>query len=152
VGREKILLKQIDINDLFQEAIKGAKAGGKIDDIINGLDRIDRKFTKVLKDEGVEEIILEKFDPNLCEAMIYTGSDKEEGTILEVYRKGFQMNGKLMRPAVVKVANGEPEPPEPEDKPHVDGIDKGKILKAIRIAVPVIVIIFVILVLMRLLK
>lgn len=103
-GKEKILLKQISIDDVLQHALKSAKDGNNIESIITGLEMISKEFSKMLKEEGVEEIVCEKFDPNICEALDYVESDEEEGTVLEVYQKGYKMNGRLVRAAKVKVA------------------------------------------------
>jgi molecular chaperone GrpE len=106
-GKEKILVKQIAIDDILQHALKSAKTGNNIESIIVGLDMISKEFAKMLKEEGVEEIRCEKFDPNMCEALDYVESDEEEGKVLEVYQKGYKMNGKLIRTAKVKVAKND---------------------------------------------
>ncbi|MDR0398495.1 MAG: nucleotide exchange factor GrpE [Endomicrobium sp.] len=108
-GKEKILVKQIAIDDVLQHALKSAKAGNNIESIIVGLDMISKEFAKMLKEEGVEEIQCEKFDPNMCEALDYVESDEEDGKVLEVYQKGYKMNGKLIRTAKVKVAKNDKE-------------------------------------------
>jgi molecular chaperone GrpE len=103
-GKEKVLEKQINIFDVLQQALKSAKEGGKIEDIIVGLDMIGKEFLKMLKEENVHEIELEKFDANFCEALEYAECDDEEGKILSVYQKGYKINGRLLRTAKVKVA------------------------------------------------
>ncbi|MDR1195179.1 MAG: nucleotide exchange factor GrpE [Endomicrobium sp.] len=103
-GKEKILLKQISMDDVLRQALKSAKSGGKVEDIIIGLDMVSKEFEKMLKEEGVEEVVCGKFDPNFCEALDMAESDEEDGKILEVYQKGYKMNGRLIRPAKVKVA------------------------------------------------
>jgi len=109
-GKEKILLKQISMDDVLEQALKSAKTGGKVEDIIIGLDMITKEFSKMLKEEGVEEITCEKFDPNVCEALDTVASDDDEdGKVLEVYQKGYKMNGKLIRAAKVKVAKRQSE-------------------------------------------
>lgn len=116
-GKEKILIKQIAIGDVLQHALKSAKSGNNIESIIVGLDMISKEFAKMLKEEGVEEIQCESFDPNVCEALDYVGSDKEDGKVLEVYQKGYKMNGKLIRTAKVKVAkNNKNSEDKSEDK------------------------------------
>jgi molecular chaperone GrpE len=103
-GKEKILVKQIAIDDVLQHALKSAKSGNNIESIIVGLDMISKEFAKMLKEESVEEIQCESFDPNTCEALDYVESDEEDGKVLEVYQKGYKMNGRLIRTAKVKVA------------------------------------------------
>jgi molecular chaperone GrpE len=106
-GKEKILIKQIAIDDVLQHALKSAKSGNNMESIIVGLDMISKEFAKMLKEEGVEEIQCESFDPNVCEALDYAESDEGDGKILEIYQKGYKMNGKLIRTAKVKVAKND---------------------------------------------
>jgi molecular chaperone GrpE len=103
-GKEKILLKQIDIGDVLHQALKSAKTSNNIESVIVGLEMISKEFVKMLKEEGIEEIHCDKFDPDVCEALDSAGSDEEDGKILEVYQKGYKMKGKLLRAAKVKVA------------------------------------------------
>jgi molecular chaperone GrpE len=103
-GKEKILLKQLSIDDILQQALKSAKEGNNMESIIIGLELINKEFSKMLKEEGVEEIQCEKFDPNICEALEQVESEAEDETILEVYQKGYKINGKLIRTTKVKVA------------------------------------------------
>jgi len=68
-----------------------------------GLKIIGEKFAKIIKDEGVEEIpVLGKnFDPNLMEAVETIEGPK--GRVAEVLSKGYSVEGKVLRPAKVKV-------------------------------------------------
>jgi molecular chaperone GrpE len=111
-GKSEILAKQISVLDVLEQAEKSIKMGGKTQDIIVGLEMINKEFLKILSEEGVEEIKLKKFDPAVCDALDYIESDKEEGTILEVYQKGYMIRGKLLRPAKVKVAKKKEEKKE----------------------------------------
>jgi molecular chaperone GrpE len=103
-GKEKILLKQVSIADVLGQALKSAKSGNNIESIVLGLEMISKEFLKMLKEESVEEVECDKFDPNTCDALEYAESEEEDGKILEVYQKGYKMNGKLIRTAKVKVA------------------------------------------------
>jgi molecular chaperone GrpE len=103
-GKEKILLKQISIDDVLKQALKSAKSGNNVESIVLGLEMISKEFSKMLKEESVEEIECDKFDPNICEALEYVESEEEDGKILEIYQKGYKMNGKLIRAVKVKVA------------------------------------------------
>jgi len=72
-----------------------------------GLEMVIKQFKDVLASEDVEEIVSEgsPFDPNLHEAVEIAQSDKE-GIVLKVLRKGYKINGNLIRPAGVKVGKG----------------------------------------------
>lgn len=69
---------------------------------------IKDQFLSILKKWGLEEMEVregQKFDPNLHEA-VETLSDatKPEGTIVEVFERGYLLHGRVLRPAKVKVA------------------------------------------------
>jgi len=66
-----------------------------------------KQLAAVLKRFGVEVIDPEgePFDPMLHEAMTLQASDKvEPGTVIDVFQKGYALNGRLLRPARVIVA------------------------------------------------
>lgn len=112
-GKAKILDRNIGIYDIFEQAMISVRAGQDIKSIKIGLDMIYNEFSKMLKEEGVEKIdcLNKKFDPNICEALDQVEDDSvEEGTILAIYQNGYKLNGKLMRPARVKVAKKKAEP------------------------------------------
>ncbi|MDR1052508.1 MAG: nucleotide exchange factor GrpE [Endomicrobium sp.] len=103
-GKEIILVKQIKIIDILEQALNSAKVCNDINSIIVGIEMMKTEFLKTLKDEGIEEIYCEKFDHNLCEVIDYVENNEEEdGKIIKIYQKGYKMNGKLIRPVKVKV-------------------------------------------------
>ncbi len=72
---------------------------------------------EVLGRLGVREIRCDgkPFDPHLMKAVDVEETDQApEGTVLEVYRAGYEWNGDLFRLAEVKVARQPPPKPEPE--------------------------------------
>ena len=72
-----------------------------------GLSLTLNKLKEVLKNEGVMEIkaLGEDFNPHLMEAMeMGTG---EKNKVIEVLNKGYQFNEKILRPAKVKVGQGQ---------------------------------------------
>jgi molecular chaperone GrpE len=103
-GKEKILIKQINIYDVFQQALHSVRGENNLESVMLGLEMINKEFSKMLKEEGVEEIQCEKFDPTVCEALDYVESEEEDGKILEIYQKGYKLNKRLVRTAKVKVA------------------------------------------------
>jgi len=106
-GKAKILEKQINIFDVFEQAMISVRAGQDLKSIKVGLEMIYSEFTKMLKEEGVEKIecLNKPFDHNVCEALDQVETDEaEEGTVLAVYQNGYKLNGKLLRPARVKVS------------------------------------------------
>jgi molecular chaperone GrpE len=74
---------------------------------LDGLLPIKNQMEKFLKESGVREIDLESkiFDPTLCEiGEIVERDDIEPNTILKVMRKGYYLNERILRTAVVSVA------------------------------------------------
>lgn len=94
----------------------GASASQRKDDkVIEGFLRIKNQLKDFLKSQGVEEIkaVGEKFDPNFHEVVEETEikkleagplTAKEPGIIVEEIQKGYKINGRLLRPAKVKIA------------------------------------------------
>ena len=111
-GKAKILERNISIYDVFEQAMISVRAGQDLKSIKVGLEMIYNEFSKMLKEEGVEKIdcLNKKFDHNVREALDQVETDEaEEGTVLAVYQNGYKLNGKLMRPARVKVAKKKEE-------------------------------------------
>jgi len=74
-----------------------------------GLDLIIKDLVSGLKEFGVEETNSEnaEFDPMKMEAIETVQGEKNK--VVETVSKGYLLNNKLIRPAVVKVGNGQKE-------------------------------------------
>ena len=81
--------------------------------VVQGIQMVLAQFKSVLEENGIEEIVPAKgaaFDHNHHEAVqSQPSSEVEEGAILQLIRKGFMLNGRLVRPATVIVAGEEGE-------------------------------------------
>ena len=123
-ANEGLILKILPILDSFEVAEKKLAENLKKDESVKGLLMIKNQILDFLKVQGVEEIksIGEKFDPNVHEVVGDVPSDlsaeaqrakvevstkedtkSESGTIIEEIQKGYTINGRLLRPAKVKV-------------------------------------------------
>lgn len=72
-----------------------------------GMELIHARLVESLKKLGLEpfEVLGAKFDPNLHHAIDrVSGTDAEDQTILAEFQKGYNFKGRLLRPALVKVA------------------------------------------------
>ncbi|PSQ13837.1 nucleotide exchange factor GrpE [Halobacteriales archaeon QS_8_69_73] len=81
-------------------------------DIRDGVEATFRQFDEVLAGEDVEPIEPSsgaEVDPTRHEVLLNVESDRPAGTVAEVHRPGYEMAGKVLRPAQVTVAEGEPE-------------------------------------------
>lgn len=73
-----------------------------------GLELICKQFGDVLSKLGVSEIpaLGEKFDPEKHNAVMHVEDETaEENTVVEVFQKGYALGEKILRFAMVKVAN-----------------------------------------------
>ncbi len=73
----------------------------------DGIELIIKRFAEILCKEGLEYIDTTDamFDPNLHHAVMMEASDEaESGKILQELQKGYKVNGKVIRPSMVKVA------------------------------------------------
>lgn len=71
-----------------------------------GLKMVLTRFWEVLKSEGMEEIKArgEEFNPETMDAVEVVNGPKNK--VVEVVLKGYLLNGKVLRPAKVKVGGG----------------------------------------------
>jgi molecular chaperone GrpE len=94
----------LPILDDFERALRLAPEG---DEFAKGMNLIYQRLADALKKLGVESIISvgQPFDPNLHHAveMVQT-EEAEDQTVLEEYQPGYNFRGRLLRPAMVKVA------------------------------------------------
>jgi len=94
----------LPIADDFERALKMESSDREY---ARGMELIYHRLSEALKKLGVEPIISkgQKFDPNIHHAvdMVETG-DVEDHTILEEFQRGYNFRGRLLRPAMVKVA------------------------------------------------
>ena len=105
-GEEEFILKILPILDNFYLAEKKLPESLAKDESVKGLLQIKIQILGLLKNQGVEEIkaVGEKFDPNFHEAIEQVDlENKEPGIVLEEIQKGYKINGRLLRPAKVRV-------------------------------------------------
>lgn len=94
----------LPVVDDFERALKTETADA---DYAKGMELIYQSLLDVARRLGVEPIIAvgAKFDPHVHEAIEMVQTDEaEDHTVLEEYRKGYNFRGRLLRPAMVKVA------------------------------------------------
>jgi molecular chaperone GrpE len=82
-------------------------AGASGEELVEGIRLVDAELQAALERLGIEAYSPEgePFDPNYHEAMARQPVDgAEPGTVVEVYQRGYRMNGLVLRPARVVVA------------------------------------------------
>ena len=103
--KREVLLALLDVMDDFDRAL--LHLGEASDSIVEGLQLIRRRLNDVLLSNGVTAFESEgqTFDPMVHEALsVIDGDDgSESGTVYAEDRRGYLMNGELLRPARVVV-------------------------------------------------
>ncbi len=104
-ANEKIVRELLDVIDNFERALAAGNDGDKF---LEGMEMILKQLLAVLERAGVTEIkcLGEDFDPNFHNAVMTEDSaEYESGKVTEVLQKGYILNNRTIRPAMVKVAN-----------------------------------------------
>lgn len=102
VGRSEVISRLLPTLDEFELALG---AFGKDDARLKGMELIFSNLISTLKGLGLNEIDVEgKFDPYRHEIVLARESDRPEGEILEVMRKGYMLNNIMLRPASVIIS------------------------------------------------
>src|SRR5690349_1962948 len=103
-GKREVLLALLDVKDDIDRALLHICETS--DAVADGLRLIQQRFNNLLESHGVTafESEGEVFDPEIHEAMTMIDGDGElSGTVYSEHRRGYLMNGKLLRPARVAV-------------------------------------------------
>jgi molecular chaperone GrpE len=106
-ANEELIDQLIPVIDNFQRAEAHLTQEQKENETIKGVMYIKNQLAKALLENGLEqiEVLGKQFDPNTSEAIEEVEDSKEEsGTVIEEVVSGYQLNGKLIRAAQVKVA------------------------------------------------
>jgi molecular chaperone GrpE len=130
-GNEKLLRDLLPVVDNFDRALEHSKAGGDLASLEKGVMMVRKLFEDTLLKHGVKafESKGKPFDPNLHEAMQQVEtSELPPNHVLSELVRGFTLNDRLVRPALVMVSKAKPAvaaPVEsvpavaaPDDKPN----------------------------------
>lgn len=103
-ARSSLINELLPVIDNFERALKTADAEGEFK---NGIEMIYNQLMEILKQEGLDTIdtVGEPFDHEYHEAIMQVEDTEEDsGIIVEEIQKGYVLNDKVVRPAMVKVA------------------------------------------------
>jgi molecular chaperone GrpE len=89
---------------------RALQTGTRNDPLWEGMDLTRRELLSFLESQDVEiqDPVGQPFDPERHQALSHEpAAGFTDGTVVEVFRKGYSYKGRLLRPALVKVAKGE---------------------------------------------
>ena len=102
--REELIKDLLPIIDNFERALAVEGAAGT--PLHDGISMVYNQLMESLKKNGLEVIKAagEKFDPNFHQAVMRVQDpEKEDDTIEEEFQKGYMVQGRVIRPSMVKV-------------------------------------------------
>jgi molecular chaperone GrpE len=119
-GRAALARDLLSVVDNLERALAAAEPrdDGAPNHLAEGVRLVYEELSGVLGNAGVESFspVGDQFDPDQHEAMLTRPG--AEGAVLEVFQKGYRLNGQVLRPARVVVGAGEENQPstgEPAD-------------------------------------
>jgi molecular chaperone GrpE len=101
---EDLVREILPVLDDFERALKHETSD---QDYAKGVELIYQRLAEILKKMGLEAVETSgrRFDPNKHQAVQRVETDAaEDQSILDEFQKGYNFRGKLLRPAMVKVA------------------------------------------------
>tara|TARA_B100001964_G_scaffold218625_1_gene259829 strand:- start:2710 stop:3321 length:612 start_codon:yes stop_codon:yes gene_type:complete len=107
-GIERFLQKLLPVVDSIEKAVESTEQDGRDekDPVVEGIRLCHKLLLDVLDKEHIEQLdpLGEPFDPNAHEAMsVVENPDMEPNSVFAVVQKGYKLNERLVRPAMVMV-------------------------------------------------
>ena len=107
-GLERFVNELLPVKDSLELALAAVPVGGaESEKMREGLELTLKMLSNVFEKFNVEEVNPQgaRFDPERHHAMtVQDGTGAEAGTVTQVFQKGYVLNQRLVRPAMVVVA------------------------------------------------
>jgi molecular chaperone GrpE len=109
MAAEPVMRRLLEVLDDFELALLHASDDVDRDRLLKGVELVYAKLLDALRAEGLERIEAEGavFDPTFHEALMQTGEGEGEPHVAEVFRPGYTLRGRVLRPAGVRVERGD---------------------------------------------
>jgi molecular chaperone GrpE len=104
---QALVARLLPVLDNFELAVSSAEQSRDFDRMLKGVEMVFGELREVMEAEGLVKIEAEgkPFDPERHEAVIAVEQeDTEPGMVVDIVRTGYELRGKVLRPAMVKVA------------------------------------------------
>ena len=104
---ERFVSELLPVVDNMERALEAAGTDEAVKPIVEGVELTQKSLIDALQKQGVETIdpMGEPFDPQIAQAMsMVENPEVEPNTVIAVMQKGYQLNGRLVRPAMVMVS------------------------------------------------
>lgn len=111
-ANESLLRELLPVLDNFERALQAARGEPAATAVTAGVELIQRELLRVLEKFGVTSFtsVGQPFDPERHEAIARGPAQSQpEGTVVDETARGYLLNGRVLRPAMVTVASS-PDP------------------------------------------
>jgi len=107
MAAEPLVRKLLEVLDDFDLALIAAEQKPDFEKFHRGVELVYAKLQEALRSEGLERIEAEgaRFDPEQHEALMGTSGGQGEPVVADVFRQGYRLRGRVIRPAGVRVAH-----------------------------------------------
>jgi molecular chaperone GrpE len=105
-GKQEVLLPLLQLVDVFEQALHQTEKVKDVKLIRQGLEYLHKNFESFLKNEGLEalDVVGKPLDPNVAEALEQVEVENGQvGIVLSEIQRGYKLQGKILRPARVRV-------------------------------------------------
>jgi molecular chaperone GrpE len=107
-GNEALLSNLLGVMDNLERALQAAESTQNFEALLDGVSLTHKQLLETLGKSGLQPIesVGKPFDPSLHEAImqVEAGEGQEPNTVVEELRRGYTLNGRVLRASLVKVA------------------------------------------------
>jgi len=105
MASEPLIRRLLEVLDEFDLALVAAEQKPDFEKFLHGVELVYAKLLDSLRAEGLERIDAagRPFDPELHEALMQSGEGDADPVVADVFRQGYLLRGRVVRPAGVKV-------------------------------------------------
>jgi molecular chaperone GrpE len=107
MAAEPLVRKLLEVLDEFELALMAAEQKPDFEKFQRGVELVFAKLQEALRAEGLERIDAEgrTFDPEEHEALMGSAGGEGEPVVADVFRQGYRLRGRVIRPAGVRVSH-----------------------------------------------
>ncbi len=103
---ENVVKMLLPVLDHFRRAVDHLPKDRKDDEWVKGVLAIEQEFFRVLSDLGLRRMNVLGAQVDTAKHEVLTVGPGKEGEVTDVFEDGYEIDGKVLRPAKVKVGDG----------------------------------------------
>lgn len=127
---ERLISKLLPVLDDFERALSAVADNASDTGLAQGVEMIYRALLTQLEGEGLQSVpgVGAIFDPRVHDVVACSESEANDDdsltVVVEVYRKGYQLSDRVIRPAMVKVGQLQSEEPNKDNETREEPVNE----------------------------